>query len=130
VAPNPSNNSATDTATVLQSADLDVSKSVDNAAPLVGQQVNFTVGVTNHGPSNATAVAVNDLLPTSLSFVNATPSQGSYSAATGQWTVGAMAAGATANLVFSAAVQQTGSILNTAMVTATEPDPKGTPRNK
>ena len=41
--------SSTDAGAVVQSADLDVSKSVDNTTPLTGQQVN----VTNHGPSDA-----------------------------------------------------------------------------
>ena len=40
--------------------------------------MTFTVTLTNNGPDTATGVQVTDLLPAGLSFVSATPSQGSY----------------------------------------------------
>ncbi|MBA2592590.1 MAG: DUF11 domain-containing protein, partial [Gammaproteobacteria bacterium] len=39
--------------------------------------MTYTVPVTNNGPSNATGVTMTDTLPAGVSFVSATPSQGS-----------------------------------------------------
>ena len=65
-------------------------KSVAPAAVLVGQPTTFTVVVTNHGPARVTGLVVQDLLPAGLSFVSASPSQGSYADATGAWTIGTL----------------------------------------
>ena len=69
-------------------ADLSVTKTVSNATPNVGDQITFTVTLTNSGPDAATGVQVTDLLPAGLTFVSATPSQGTYDSATGLWDVG------------------------------------------
>src|SRR6185295_9222255 len=96
--PNPGNNSSTDTDTLVGSSDIALAKSVNNASPGLSTNVIFTVTATNNGPSNATGVAVNDLLPVGLAFVSATPSTGSYSNVTGLWTIGPLANGASATL--------------------------------
>src|SRR6185295_5487686 len=64
-------------------ADIAITKSVDNASPGMGTNVVFTVTATNNGPSDATGVAVNDLLPVGLAFVSDAPSTGSYTSGTG-----------------------------------------------
>src|SRR5262249_40687890 len=69
-------------------ADLQVTKSVNNATPNVGDTVTFIVTVTNLGPGPATGVTIQDLLPAGLTFVSATPSQGTYDSTTGVWAVG------------------------------------------
>ena len=43
-------------------ADIAVTKTVNNATPSVGQDVTFTITVTNNGSVNATGVQVTDLL--------------------------------------------------------------------
>ncbi|MBO9664849.1 hypothetical protein, partial [Dokdonella sp.] len=103
---------------VNAAADVAVTKTVDNAAPNVGETVTFTVTATNNGPNNATGVAITDALPAGLTFVSATPSQGSYDSTSGLWTVGALANGANATLAITATVIQTGSITNTATKSA------------
>ncbi|WP_264030937.1 CARDB domain-containing protein [Cellulosimicrobium sp. SH8] len=85
--PDLSNNSAFATLFVPV-ADVVVTKTVDDPAPFVGDEVTFTVGVANSGPDRADAVMVADLLPDGLTFVSATPSTGTYDAGTGVWTVG------------------------------------------
>src|SRR5690606_21936238 len=52
------------TTPVAIAADLSVTKTVNNAAPLVGTNVTFTITVSNDGPQEATGVTVTDLLPT------------------------------------------------------------------
>jgi uncharacterized repeat protein (TIGR01451 family) len=85
-----------------QSADLAISKTVDNSRPAVGSAVVFTVTVANHGPDAATNVTVLDKLPAGLDFIAATPSQGSYDQAAGLWTVGTLAPSTTAVLQITA----------------------------
>ena len=86
--------------------------------------MTFTVRATNRGPSPATAVALTDALPAGLSFVSATASQGSYDQVTGIWTVGALDAAAQATLTLVATVDQAGTLVNNARVTAqAEADP-------
>ena len=61
---------------------------VDKPAPLVGENVTFTVTVANRGPSPATGVVVTDLLSAGLTLVSATPSQGTFVAP--DWTIGTL----------------------------------------
>ena len=78
------------------------------------------------GPSDATNLAVTDVLPSGLAFVSATPSQGSYVSATGVWTVGSVVNGGSATLAIVATVTQAGAIVNRATKTAgdqTDPNP-------
>src|SRR5262249_54131488 len=85
--PNTGNNSATATETPQQ-ADLQIRKGVSNATPNVGDPITFTVTLTDNGPDPATNVRVGDLLPAGLTFVSATPSQGTYDNTSGVWEVG------------------------------------------
>ena len=113
--PNLGNNS--DTATVTpQQADLAVSEFVDNATPNIGDTVNFTINIDNIGPSDATNVLLNDLLPAGLAFVSANPSQGSYNPSTGVWTVGTVPDGVISTLIVSAQVVISGAQINTAAI--------------
>jgi uncharacterized repeat protein (TIGR01451 family) len=107
-------------------ADLGLTKVVDDATPNVGDTVTFTITLTDNGPSNATGVRVNDLLPAGLVRLSATPSQGSDDTATGVWTVGAMANGAHATLTITATVVSPDAQTNTVTVRHADqfdPDP-------
>ena len=110
--------------------DLAVSKTVDDTTPDVGQDVTFSVVVRNDGPDDATGVQVRDVLPQGLSFVSAQVTQGSYSAGTGLWQVGTVAAAASHTLSLVATVTTPGTKTNTAEVgTANEFDIDSTPGN-
>src|SRR5262249_58951872 len=63
-------------------ADLAVAKTVSAALRAVGEEVTFTVVVTNNGPETASTVAIADTLPAGLTFVSSSASAGSYSPGT------------------------------------------------
>jgi uncharacterized repeat protein (TIGR01451 family) len=111
----------------LQLIDLELTKVVDNSTPNVGEEVTFTVAVENQGPSDATGVAVRDNLPSGYTFVS---SNGAYNDATGIWTIGDLANGASVSLEITASVNATGDYFNVAEVSeANEDDIDSTPDN-
>ncbi|MGH9144319.1 MAG: choice-of-anchor tandem repeat GloVer-containing protein [Vicinamibacterales bacterium] len=58
-------------------ADLTISASGSPNPALVGGTLTYAVAVTNNGPAAATGVTVSDTLPSGLTFVSASASQGS-----------------------------------------------------
>jgi uncharacterized repeat protein (TIGR01451 family) len=131
--PNGSNNSATAQTTVIKTADLKVTNT-DSADPIfVGDQVTYTMLVTNLGQVNgATSVVLTDSLPVSLIFVSATTTQGSLVTpsvgSTGVVTanLGLMAVNAQATITVTAKATQAGTVTSTATVSADETDPNTT----
>ncbi|MCF8395565.1 MAG: choice-of-anchor A family protein, partial [Melioribacteraceae bacterium] len=79
-------------------ADLRIEKSVDNNIPEDGDEVTFTVTVTNDGPDATENVQVTDVLPEGLVYQSQTTSQGTYNELNGIWEVGTLANGASATL--------------------------------
>ncbi len=124
--PNPANNGASTTANVVDLADIQLTKSVDNPTPTVGEPVVFTVQAVNAGPSPATGVQITDSLPVGLTFISVAPSQGTYDSSTGAWSVGSLAVGAMATLQLTARVDASSRIVNVATKIAgdqLDPDP-------
>ena len=108
-------------------ADLALDKSVNNATPNVGDNVVFTIVVTNGGPSDATGVTVDDDLPSGYAYVS-DDGGGAYVSGTGIWTIGNLANGASATLNITAQVLATGDYANYAQVeTSDQDDPDSTP---
>jgi uncharacterized repeat protein (TIGR01451 family)/fimbrial isopeptide formation D2 family protein len=114
VDPNPLNNSAAATVNGAGTADLRVTKAVSNMAPSVGDQVTYTIGISNLGPDAATDVTIADVLPANTTFVSATASEGTYDSGTGAWTLATLPATGTETLVLTARVDDVGAITNTA----------------
>ncbi|MBZ4034255.1 DUF11 domain-containing protein [Flavobacterium sp. 17A] len=113
------NNTATVTP-VVQS-NLFVTKTASITTPSVGERITFTITASNAGPSTATGVSINDVLPSGYTFVSATPSVGTWSAP--NWTVGNLAHNANATLTVTAIVNATGSYTNTAIISGEQDDP-------
>ncbi len=102
----PTNNSTWEDTQIIppapQTVDLGVVKT-DSVDPVVaGEQLTYTIDVTNHDPTNtATNVVISDPLPVTVTFVSATPTQGTCGA-TGnlvQCSLGDLAGGASAQVV-------------------------------
>ena len=110
--------------------DLSLSKTVDKTNPLIGETIQFTIELSNAGPSDATGVQVRDVLPVGLQFTSSTPEVGNYSNATGVWNVGSLASGASVNLLIQATPTGTGIVTNVAeVIDADQPDVDSTPDN-
>ena len=113
----------------VEYADLALDVSSNTAAPAAGQTVTLFVDLTNEGTVDATGVVARAPLPAGYAFVSATPSQGAYNDATGEWTVGAVAVGATPRLQI-VATAAAGAATFTGEVTAqNEPDADSAPGN-
>lgn len=111
--PDSANNQTTQSVTV-QMADVYVNKEANTLTPYVNETVTFTVTAGNNGPFSATNLVIRDLLRSTpdasgtpnpvFSGLISTPSQGSYNAATGDWSVGTLAKGSIATLTLTATV--------------------------
>lgn len=123
---NPGNSSGTSSGVTLApaQADLELTKTTGSSVATPGGTVTYTITVTNAGPSPATNVVVTDDLPAGLSFLSATPSQGTCNAADPvSCNLGTIVNGGSATITLSAQVTATsGTISNTASVTSTEGD--------
>lgn len=120
---NSANNQGSATLTVEPPpVDLVVGKTVDNNTPFPGGTLNYEVSVTLMAGSVATNVVITDLLPAGLTFVSATPEQGTYNNVTGVWTVGALFPESTVTLDIVATVNggvTPGTVItNTASLTS------------
>ncbi|MDJ0497714.1 MAG: proprotein convertase P-domain-containing protein, partial [Acidimicrobiia bacterium] len=123
----PNNDTASVDIFPYTAADLAVVKTTSNPTPGEGDTFTYTVGVTNNGPNTATGVTINDSLPAGVTYVSSSPSQGTYTAGSGVWDVGTIAATATATLDITVTVDagtSLSTITNTAAVgSSDQPDP-------
>jgi uncharacterized repeat protein (TIGR01451 family) len=102
-------------------ADLQLAKTVTPPAVPVGGTVVFALTATNQGPSGASGVMVTDTLPVGLDYVS-DDCGGAFVAPTFTWTVGVLAAGATASCHVMVRVTVTGTFVNGSGVSADLPD--------
>ena len=114
------NNNTSGATETPQRADLALTKSVSDPTPNVGEQITFTITLTNSGPSAASGVQLTDLLPAGLTLVTDDPSQGTYTAGTGLWDVGAVVNVGSATLTITATVDSPDARTNTATITASD----------
>ena len=94
-----------------KSADLKITNAVDKAITNVGDNVTYTITLTNNGSVNGTGVAVTDDWPAGLTDVSSNTAQGSYDNSTGIWTVGNLDAKASAKLTITATVAGRSGVL-------------------
>ena len=122
------------TITAPTSADLELTKSVNDPTPDIGDTVTFTITVTNQGQDGATGISVEDVVPVGYSNITNISGGGTLAGSTITWTGISLANGASVNLTFDADVDApTGTLdeyLNVAQITASsQPDPDSTPNN-
>jgi uncharacterized repeat protein (TIGR01451 family) len=109
-----------------QSDDVGIIKSVTPSTVLAGGTVNYTLTVTNFGPSTAQNVKVDDPLPAGMSYVTSQAPTGWTTSVQGSdvnFTLASLPSGGVATInVTATAPLQSGTYSNTAVVTTTTPD--------
>ncbi len=98
---------------------LGITNTVNNPTPNVGSNVVFTITVNNPNTA-ATGVAVTALLPAGLTYVSHSATLGTYVSASGIWTIGNLASGASATLNITARVTSSGAKNFSAEVSSNE----------
>ncbi|MDH3216718.1 MAG: DUF11 domain-containing protein, partial [Candidatus Krumholzibacteria bacterium] len=121
----------TDTATVtVQSVDLETVKSVDITTPDEGDTISYTVIVSNNGPDDAAMLQLSDTLPTAVTYISHSASNGNYNFASGQWNINSLPNGDADTLTITASidVETAGTtIMNTVAIDfAEQADPNPT----
>lgn len=117
-----------------QNADLGVTN-LDVPDPVTeGEDITYNIFVHNYGPGAATDVTLTDTIDELVTYVSATPSQGTCSVNLRVVTcaIGSLASGATANvtlIVTAGDVDEPTQISNLASVSGTELDPVGSNDN-
>ena len=124
--PDTTNNSQSVTSPVTTSANLALAKS-GPATLDAGGGISWSLVVTNSGPSDAQGATIVDTLPAGVSAVTGTGPGGACSTAGSTLTcpVGSVSAGGTITVTVHGTVDPaaTGSLVNTATVSATTSDP-------
>ncbi len=121
--PDPTNNERSVEVSTLPSADLELVKTALTPEVHPGQQADFSLVVTNKGPSDAAAAKLIDTLPAGLSYVSA---GGVSCEAAGQvvtCALGTITAGSSVTVELVAQPVGLGSYTNTGVVSSTTPDP-------
>jgi len=118
---NLNNNTASASTNVTQNAVLQLRKVANPSPATPGQDLNYTIVVTNTGPSDAANVTVSDTLPASFTLALVTSSQGGCASL--PCNLGTLPAGGNASVILNGrvAADATGSLTNTAAVTSTTP---------
>ncbi len=101
--------------------DLELTKAATPGQVQVGEQTTFTVDIVNQGPDAASGVVVTDTLPAGVSYVSDNGG-GAFDPASGDWTIGDLAVGASASLSIVVTVDDVGTFTNVAEVTAANED--------
>jgi uncharacterized repeat protein (TIGR01451 family) len=119
---NPANNTATDVDTLTPQADLALTKTAGPGPFSVGQQITYTLTVSNHGPSVEPQASLVDMLPAGVTFVSASVPPASQSAGSLTFQLGTLAAGASDVITVTVQANQGGMLVNQATVTGSVPD--------
>jgi uncharacterized repeat protein (TIGR01451 family) len=106
------------------SADLEVTKFVDNPNPREEDTIVYTIFLANLGPDNAASVQVRDVLPGGVTYAGDIPSQGDYDPDSGLWSIDNLFKCGSATLTLSATINlgtAGKTITNTASYISADP---------
>lgn len=94
--------------------DIEVLKAVSPVEASIGDEVVFTITVTNLGTTSATDIMLYESLPEGYSYIEAYVSEGIYSTSSYFWDIEMLAAGQSETLTITALVVSANNLLNTA----------------
>jgi gliding motility-associated-like protein/uncharacterized repeat protein (TIGR01451 family) len=102
--------------------DLEITKEVDNENAVVGEQLIFTVSVTNLSDKTVRGIKISDVLESEFEYVGDSASTGSYDPQSGDWDILEMEAAGSATLTITVLVLDGGSsYTNTAQLLESSP---------
>ncbi|WP_150452087.1 Calx-beta domain-containing protein [Arenibacter lacus] len=104
--------------------DLEIIKEVDETNPFVGDEITFTITLTNLSNLMVTNVSVQDLIGPSIGFmyISSTATAGLYDEVSGLWELEEILENDTQTLTIVASVPEAGSFQNTATLTDSFPE--------
>ncbi|WP_026810061.1 Calx-beta domain-containing protein [Arenibacter latericius] len=110
--------------------DLEIKKNVDQKNPAIGEEITFTITITNHSTIMVTNVQVQDLVDASSGFqyISSSASAGVYDELSGVWELEEMMEKEVQTLTIVVAIPQEGSFTNEAILVDSFPE-DGTPEN-
>ncbi|WP_308525084.1 SdrD B-like domain-containing protein [uncultured Tissierella sp.] len=111
---------------IAASADVSVEKTSSPDPVISGQVLQYTIIVSNAGPSAAENVVLHDIIPPEITGAEfSTDGGATFSPWTGSYDIGTLLNGETRTILIRGTVSPTatGTITNTANVTSTTPDP-------
>ncbi len=113
-------NKTSDNVTVVPNVELDITKKANVTSAVVGDNIEYTIVVSNNGLSDATGVKVTDVLDKAFEYV----SGGNYSLDTREvsWTINRVAANSSETVTLVVAVLSAGSVSNNVSVISKEND--------
>ena len=97
-------------------SDLSITKEVDIIEPVVGDEVIFTITLTNEGVVSATNITVLESLPSGYEYVSHITTDGVYTEADGYWTIDLLEANDIQILEVTVRVLGDGDYENTASI--------------
>jgi uncharacterized repeat protein (TIGR01451 family) len=124
----PTNNTASVVVTVEPAVDLVLAQVATPDPVLLGGQLTYELVLTNAGPSRASGVRLEDVLPPTVNFVLVETSQGSGTNDNGtvRCELGNLASGSNAAVRIMVEATALGFLTNAATATGTEADPVAT----
>ncbi|NRD22918.1 DUF11 domain-containing protein, partial [Winogradskyella litoriviva] len=96
--------------------DLEVTKTVDELQPVIGELVTFTIEVANIGNVTASNIVIDEQIPDGYLFVSAITTDGIYSEFDGEWTIAQLDPDEVEILEITVEVLGFGDYLNTAYI--------------
>ena len=107
----------------LRPATLGLRLTASSGSIFTAEDITYTIAVANGSPATRTNVTVTDTVPVGLTFVSATPSQGTcVNTPPVTCSLGAIAGGGNASVTIVATAPTAATYVNSASVTATETD--------
>ena len=97
-----------------QTVDIAVAKTVNNETPQIGDEVVFTISVSNEGALEATNIGIEEIVPSGYRLVSSQADTGSYDQLSGFWEIETLEALGSTSLMLIVEVLDVNNYLNTA----------------
>lgn len=97
-------------------SDLIILKTVNNLHPFIGEEIVFTVTVTNTGQGSFSDVIVSEVIQDGFTYVSHQSTSGNYDQVNGVWTIPYLGDGQSVVLTITVVVNPTGNYSNVAAI--------------